>query len=140
MNFLFSSILIIIFITINAEADVEIIIGKNDSCENELNQSSVTINSSMCNIVRTLDDDWSQTERNATSFSDESVKSSINDNFDDLKGRISMETLDLIKRLHMQYLNVENSKKQTEFSTFNENKSKKKDEEIIRISGKLEIL
>ncbi|VDN93089.1 unnamed protein product, partial [Brugia pahangi] len=124
----------------SAEADVEIIIGKNDSCENELNQSSVTINSSMCNIVRTLDDDWSQTERNATSFSDESVKSSINDNFDDLKGRISMETLDLIKRLHMQYLNVENSKKQTEFSTFNENKSKKKDEEIIRISGKLEIL
>ncbi|VIO86126.1 Uncharacterized protein BM_BM17905 [Brugia malayi] len=140
MNFLFSSILIIIFITINVEADVEIIIGKNDSCENELNQSSVAINSSMCNIVRTLDDDWSQTERNTTSFSDESVKSSINDNFDDLKGRISMETLDLIKRLHMQYLNVENSKKQTEFSTFNENKSKKKDEEIIRISGKLEIL
>ncbi|EJW75964.1 hypothetical protein WUBG_13126, partial [Wuchereria bancrofti] len=77
---------------------------------------------------------------NATSLSKESVKSSINDNFDDLKGRISMETLDLIKRLHMQYLNVENSKKQAEFSTFNENKSKKKGEEIIRISGKLEIL
>uniref|UniRef100_A0AAF5RSZ1 Secreted protein n=4 Tax=Wuchereria bancrofti TaxID=6293 RepID=A0AAF5RSZ1_WUCBA len=140
MYFLFSSILIIIFITTNVEANVEITIGKNDSCENELNQTSMAVNSSMCNIVRTLDDDWSQTEENATSLSKESVKSSINDNFDDLKGRISMETLDLIKRLHMQYLNVENSKKQAEFSTFNENKSKKKGEEIIRISGKLEIL
>ncbi|MCP9266286.1 hypothetical protein DINM_021813 [Dirofilaria immitis] len=101
---------------------------KNDSYVNESNQNFATINSSISDIVRALDDyEWSQTDENATLPSDL-----------DLKGQISMETLDLIKRLHMQYLNTDYLMKQPESSSFGENKSK--NEEIIHVSGKLEIL
>ncbi|EFO18601.2 hypothetical protein LOAG_09893 [Loa loa] len=149
----FPSILITIFIIITVKADVEIIAEKNDSCGNELNQSSVAINSSLCDIIRTLDGhEWSQAEENVTSLSSvinghvveqkvtstESTKTHINDNFEDLRGRISVETLDLIKRLHMLYLNTENSNKQSTSLSSGENKSRK--EEIIHVSGKLEIL
>ncbi|KAL3981679.1 hypothetical protein ACH3XW_44030 [Acanthocheilonema viteae] len=131
----------------------EIITEKNDSYENESNHTSLAINSSISNIIRTLDSqEWSQADVNTTSllnfvndhaikqnvFPTEPTKTTINDNFEDLKGRISMETLDLIKRLHMQYFNIENPEKQSEFSSFDNSKSKK--QEIIRVSGKLEIL
>ncbi|CAG9538952.1 unnamed protein product [Cercopithifilaria johnstoni] len=127
----FSPILITIFIAIDVKADIEII--------NE----------------KSLDgQEWSQTgEENTTSLhsnlvnghgikqkviSTDSTKTTINDNFEDLKGRISKETLDLIKRLHEQYFNAENLNKQPKSSSSDGNKFKK--EEIIRISGKLEIL
>lgn len=68
----------------------------------------------------------------------EPTRITINDNFEDLKGRISMETLNLIKQLHIQYLNTENPTKQPESLSFDDNKSK--NEEIIHVSGRLEIL
>lgn len=49
-----------------------------------------------------------------------------------------METLDLIKRLHAQFLNRENPTQQPECSPANDSKSKKN--EIIHVSGRLEIL
>lgn len=67
-----------------------------------------------------------------------STKTPVSDNFEDLKGRISMKTLDLIKQLHTQYFNAKNPTKQPESSSSGENKSKKP--EIIHVSGRLEIL
>ncbi|VDO29286.1 unnamed protein product [Onchocerca flexuosa] len=113
----------------------------------------MTINSPVNNIVRTSDDHgWSETEENGTSLFNlvngherkqkvtpsEPNKTYFNDNFEDLKGRISMETLDLIKQLHTYYLSTENLMKQPESSSFGGSKSK--EEEIVHVSGKLEIL
>ncbi|VDN01007.1 unnamed protein product [Thelazia callipaeda] len=58
---------------------------------------------------------------------------SSNDNFEDLKGRVSGETLNLIKLLHSQLINAELHKLR---KLPDENKR----EEIIQVSGKLEIL
>uniref|UniRef100_A0A0R3S5Z7 Uncharacterized protein n=1 Tax=Elaeophora elaphi TaxID=1147741 RepID=A0A0R3S5Z7_9BILA len=136
------------------KGDIDLIAVKNDSCENESNRSSVAANSSISNIVRIISDQsLLQTEENATSLPNlvydvgvkeeviatEPTKTSINDNFEDLQGRISLETLDLIRRLHTQYLNVENSKGQKPEGRSSD-KGKSKKEEIINVSGRLEIL
>ncbi|VDK71801.1 unnamed protein product [Onchocerca ochengi] len=153
MCVLLPSILIITIVAVAAKADNEIITKKNDSYVNESNQNFMTINSPVNNIVRTSDDhEWSETEENGTSLFNlvngrerkqkvtpsESTKTYFNDNFEDLRGRISMETLDLIKQLHTYYFNTENLIKQPESLSSGENKSKK--EEIVHVSGKLEIL
>ncbi|VDK34109.1 unnamed protein product, partial [Gongylonema pulchrum] len=60
------------------------------------------------------------------------LSTDVNDNFEDLKERISKKTLDLIRRLHTQYLNTANLRKGRTFPSSGENSLNK--EEIVHIA------
>lgn len=71
------------------------------------------------------------------SVSSEPTTPLANDSFDDLRGKISKKTLDVIKQLHHKYINAAHMQRPPAAKVIESEPIK---EEIVHVTGKLEIL